>query len=136
LRIAFHERPQSQLIVEHTTRIRSMTSKLRRVEPIVLKLAVGSALNKRIERSHRHPLLRLLGSIPPRAFSGGENRPTRVSRLPVSASALAIKQSSTTITDRRGVCPCASAPTTSLKSAVIAEERDNDLRFRSSPDLM
>jgi hypothetical protein len=46
LRIAFHGRPRSQLIIEHATGIRIIDPKLRKVEPVAIgnpKLASGGS---------------------------------------------------------------------------------------------
>jgi hypothetical protein len=48
LRFAFHGRPRSQLIIEHTTGIRIMAAKLRKVEPMAIgnpKLASGRSIH-------------------------------------------------------------------------------------------
>jgi hypothetical protein len=54
LRVAFHERPRSQLIIEHTTGIRTMDPKLRKLERVDIgnpELASGGSIHFLDKRS-------------------------------------------------------------------------------------
>lgn len=59
LRIAFHGRPRSQLIIEHTTGIRNMDPKLRKLKPVPLgnrKLASGASITFSGKSVEKYPL--------------------------------------------------------------------------------